>query len=158
MLYVEHENGNPIDGHKATEIRRIARSIWVHLATVGKAPKTWLKADIHTADHYKREMRRHFPELRLCESDWKADQIAIEHYPSWHSNYMKSMAVKQEEPGLTDITSPTLSKRPSRAVNHSTKRKKLDQNVDGMSTAYAGMDHQAGVTALKVRFPFVVGY
>ena len=43
-------------------------------------------------------MRRRFPELRLCEANWKVDQIATDIYPSWHHHYFKGMhtAIKQE--------------------------------------------------------------
>ena len=134
MLFVEDEEGNPIDGHKATEIRRIARSIWVEFAKNGKAPKTWCKADISTAQEYNNEMRRFFPELRLCEFDWKAEQIAIENYPSWHQNYFKDKdkAPKNEAVDVSlnvDSSSeaaPARSKRHTSdpAAGHVTKKKK----------------------------------
>ena len=56
MLFVEDEGGNPIDGHRATEIHKIARSIWVKLARNGKAPKFWSKADISTAQEYNNKI------------------------------------------------------------------------------------------------------
>jgi hypothetical protein len=147
MLYVEDERGNVIDGHRATDIRRVARSIWVQLAGAGKAPKTWTKADVLTVDHYKREMRRHFPELGLCDQDWKADQIAIDNYPSWHQNYCKDV-VKHEDPDTNMTLLPDTNKRPQ-AVEPTNlpavKKKKLDSmsstavasSSDDMSSGFA---------------------
>ena len=133
MLFVEDEGGNPIDGHKATEICRIAHSIWVEFAENGKAPKTWCKADISTAQEYNNEMRHFFPELRLCEFDWKAEQIAIENYPSWHQNYFKDKKAPKNE-GVdvslnvdsSDEAAPVRSKRHKSelAAGHVTKKKK----------------------------------
>jgi hypothetical protein len=44
MQYIEEENGEPVSGHRATEMCRIARSIWAHLSSIWKALKTWMKA------------------------------------------------------------------------------------------------------------------
>ena len=32
-------------------------------------------------------MGSHFPELRLCDLNWKAEQIATNHYPSYFNNW-----------------------------------------------------------------------
>jgi hypothetical protein len=45
MLFVVDEAGKPIDGHRATDIRDHARSIWKQLLNNGMAPKKW-KTDI----------------------------------------------------------------------------------------------------------------
>ncbi|KAG6805888.1 hypothetical protein H0H92_013610, partial [Tricholoma furcatifolium] len=37
-------------------------------------------------------MSKQFDELRLCEGHWKAQQIATDHYPSWHKNYAEKLA------------------------------------------------------------------
>jgi len=97
MQYIEDKDGNAVDGHRASKIREVARSIWAQLAGVGKAPKSWKQADISAAEHYRRELRRNFQELELCELDWKADQIAIEHYPSWCHNHSKDDTALKEE-------------------------------------------------------------
>jgi hypothetical protein len=127
MLFVENEGGDVIDGDRASEIRRVARSIWVQLASAGKAPRSWGKADIVTAEHYKREMRLRFPELRLCALDWKAEQIAIENYPSWHQHYFKDTIKHEESDTNISDAVPRSTKRPQsdlvQPINHSTKKK-----------------------------------
>jgi hypothetical protein len=94
MLYVEDEQGNTVNGNRASDMRRVARSIWIELARTGKAPKKWGRADVRVADYYKGEMRHRFPELRLCDQDWKADQIAIDNYPSWYQNFFWRIRLK----------------------------------------------------------------
>jgi hypothetical protein len=96
MQYVEDEQGNPISGDRAGEIRRAGRSLWTQLATAGVAPKTWTKADMNSSEFFKHEMRKRFPELRLCEANWKIEQIAIDYYPSWHTHHSKEAIVKRE--------------------------------------------------------------
>jgi hypothetical protein len=134
MLYVEDENGVPVDGHRATEIRRITRSIWVHLASVGKAPKSWMKADILTAEHYRREMKRHFPELQLCELDWKSDQIAIENYPSWHTNYFKE-EIRPKSSDTDDSIHQNKRTQSPFLIAHTAKRKKLSMTEGTLKEA-----------------------
>jgi hypothetical protein len=87
MRYVEFENGEMISGDRATEIRRFARSIWVLLGKKGTPPATWGTADIETRKLYSQEMCMRFPELKLCNLDWKAEQIATDNYPSWHNTW-----------------------------------------------------------------------
>jgi hypothetical protein len=86
MKFIEDENGNIIDGYRASIIRKFARELWSGLANIGKAPKTWGKVDARVATEYRTEMGRKFPELQLCDDDWKADLIATINYPSWYSN------------------------------------------------------------------------
>ena len=63
MLYVENDEGQPIDGSRAAEICKISRSLFVQFAEAGVAPKTWTKASIATADFYRREMQNRSPLL-----------------------------------------------------------------------------------------------
>jgi hypothetical protein len=92
MRYVEFEDGQMISGDRATEIRRFARSIWVLLGNKGTPPVTWGAADIETRKLYSQEMCTRFPELKLCDLDWKAEQIATDNYPSWHYTWDSKMA------------------------------------------------------------------
>jgi hypothetical protein len=84
MKYIQDENGTTIDGHRATHMRTIAAGIWGALADAGGAPLTWGKGSLMMREKYNQEMRRRFPEIGLCASDWKAEQIAIDNYPSFH--------------------------------------------------------------------------
>jgi hypothetical protein len=96
MRYIEDHQGVTIDGYRAGEMQKFARSIWISLSKSNKAPKTWGKADVETAQQYRREMCRRFSELRLCAYDWKVDQIATDNYPNWALHYLDHHAVKQE--------------------------------------------------------------
>jgi hypothetical protein len=41
------------------------------------------------------EMGQKFPELRLCEGNWKADLIATLNYPPWYSNNIEKEGLKR---------------------------------------------------------------
>lgn len=99
MRYVEDENGEPVDGYLAQHIRTWARGIWIEIAEKGILRAKWGDMSVEDLKYYHREMRRKFPILALCENSWKADQIAIDNYSSWHTSYAPkhtSVKVKQE--------------------------------------------------------------
>jgi len=56
----------------------------VLLGKKGTLPATWEAADIETGKLYSQEMCMRFPELKLCDLDWKVEQIATNNYPFWH--------------------------------------------------------------------------
>jgi hypothetical protein len=41
MLYIEHEDGTPVDGTMASNIRDLARALWRDIYQSGHAPDTW---------------------------------------------------------------------------------------------------------------------
>ena len=99
MRYVEDENGEPVDGFQAQYIQTWARRIWIEIAEKGILRPKWGDMSVEDLKYYHREMRRKFPVLALCENSWKADQIAIDNYSSWHTSYApkhSSVKVKQE--------------------------------------------------------------
>lgn len=108
LKFIEDENGNIIDGFRATAMRKFARELWAGLNGVGKAPKTWGKVDAAVAAQYRNEMERKFSELRLCDNSWKADFIATLNYPSWYNNNVE----KEEHLKRTSVDPPPDAKRP----------------------------------------------
>ena len=118
LRYVEDVDGVVVDGYHASEMRKFARAIWNQLHGAGKAPRSWGKADLDVATHYRREMRRRFPELGLCEFDWKAEQLATDNYPNWASNNFQAVKSESSEPSLTH------NKRRRDSVGHISKRAK----------------------------------
>jgi len=80
MQYVEDRDSRIMDGDRASAIRDFARAVWGEkLKKRGPMLALWEVAD---SDY---EMAQRFYELRLCELDWKADQITKEIYSHWHS-------------------------------------------------------------------------
>lgn len=103
MRYVETASGEIIEGNRAADIRRFARSIWVFIGKERTPPATWGSADIKTKEYYCREMRNLFEELGLCDLDWKAEQIATDNYPSWRATWTKQNSEKKPD---TDLAVP----------------------------------------------------
>ena len=98
MKYIENEDGTVIDGFRAADIRRYARSLWVQMALDNKLPATWSDADAASLTYYSTSMAQRFSELRLCASDWKANLMATDNYPSWRHNWMKKKNKEGKRP------------------------------------------------------------
>ncbi len=61
----------------------LAQAIWVGFGTVRAAPLTWEEADEKMRDGYYTAMCAGFFELRLCDSNWKAEKVATNMYHLW---------------------------------------------------------------------------
>jgi hypothetical protein len=73
-------------------MRKFARSIWVSFGNQGATlSDKWGQADVDIKTQYYTAMNKRFPELRLCELDWKANQLATEMYPSWRTNWLAKL-------------------------------------------------------------------
>jgi hypothetical protein len=109
MLYVEDTDGNPVDGARATQIRRRAREIWNCFGKAGVAPATWRKLGLPQLRFYRHEITAEFAELQLCEGNWKTDRIATDNYPAWYRSYTKpdtkSVKLEKLDGGDTGIPS-----------------------------------------------------
>ena len=79
-------------------------------------------------NEYRWEMGRHFPELQLCENDWKFELLAIENYPSWYNNHCRPKVKKEEGPS----THPDKKKRPPNQNTGEDDQAAKKQRVDLM--------------------------
>ena len=98
--YIKGADGKLVDGWKLRDIQAHARAIWTSFQTIGHAPLTWGRADVEVTHAFRHEMCMEIPEFAYCENDWKADQLATDHYPSWYRNHIKGIEFK-EEPNFT---------------------------------------------------------
>jgi hypothetical protein len=129
--YMEDTGGNPVDGYKLKDMLTHMRSIWSSLLSRNRAPTTWGKAEMEVLQHFRREMRVKFSEFSLCENDWKADYLATTHYPSWYSNHVKGVVIKDEAEELVDFgdDQSSGSKRPAFEQSSDSQPKKKIKKV-----------------------------
>ncbi len=161
MQYVVDKQGNPVDGHRATEIRRVARGIWEHLLTRSLAPERWSNASMRTMDIYKHEMQSRCEELRLCEDAWKAHQIAFDYYWSWRAGKEKRGAfnVKEEDedidPGdgkeVPNLTPSGKRPRPRPSAPASAKRMRSSSGSSIVSINAVDAIAKAPISSVQVR-------
>lgn len=84
MLYVTSAEGMAIDGFRAGNIRRLGIKLFVGMAAMGVAPLTWTQGSLQGQQSFSATICHHFPEMALCENDWKVQKMAKNMYSSWH--------------------------------------------------------------------------
>lgn len=84
-------------------------TLWFMLLKHQHAPISWMKIDILALEFVHLSIRNEFIHFWLCNSDWKTDQLAIQHYLQWThrprepGDVSKSM-VKQEKSHETSLS------------------------------------------------------
>jgi len=123
LLFLVDKYCKVLSESRQKDVRSFQRSIWYTLLSFNLAPVAWSKVDsIAQLYYYGCGMRTRFPELQLCEGDWKAEAMAVECYHGWvdrptsttvksESKEVKIKNEKSREPSLTLAASS--SKRPT---------------------------------------------
>ncbi|KAF8805084.1 hypothetical protein BYT27DRAFT_7007191, partial [Phlegmacium glaucopus] len=83
MNFIEDINSQPIDGHKAMEIWKAVREIWVEMDQAGVAPQTWSKVGHTILMGLFQRMYEQFPKLTHCDRHWKLNKICTDTYSQW---------------------------------------------------------------------------
>lgn len=131
MLYIEDEQGDPISGYKATEIRSIAYRVFRELQERNMAPLTWGTIRSQASKYYHREMNKAFPILGLCADRWKADRLASKNYSSWYGTHGHAEIVPKLEDDQTSNVS--IGQKRYRRQRHISPKKKAKTVNDGPS-------------------------
>ncbi|KIL61729.1 hypothetical protein M378DRAFT_179966 [Amanita muscaria Koide BX008] len=128
LLFLEDEYGVMIPLSRLSSMRGILKGLFDLLkASLPEILKeTWCQYDTEFQDIVYRELRAHFPELAMCNDNWKARSLLIEWYCNWYSH--PSHSIKAEHIDHTLSHSTTMSEVVSDTVNRSppsTSRKRL---------------------------------
>ncbi|KIJ61364.1 hypothetical protein HYDPIDRAFT_189636 [Hydnomerulius pinastri MD-312] len=89
-------------------MRAHIQSLWKTLLIYGHAPTSWSKASGLANEYVTFCMRIQFPQLRLCEDNWKTEVFATRHYPQWREKPLPAVEVKQED--TTDLAQDLIEK------------------------------------------------
>lgn len=81
--FICDESGESIVSSRIDEIGDAAKLAWNELHHFRLAPTTWAKKIDRANEYFSNTMRTKFPELRLCQGDWKLQEFATERYPAW---------------------------------------------------------------------------
>ena len=101
--FIESVEGATVSTERISGIRRAARELFISIQasweTNGRnVPATWGAMSHGNKDYYRRKMKEQFPELALCEGDWKCEYVATQTYSGWYRTYGQPK-VKQEPGG-----------------------------------------------------------
>lgn len=164
MPFVQTADGNVVDGHRASAIRSHLRALLVQLAAGSRVlPTTWGKSGKEERDYVYLQLETAFPELRLCELHWKAQNIVTDVYTKWYSKHIGAQTSRikiedndndEDEDRLDNpsrSSSPTFSsERRSSPSLPPRKRAKLSQKVPtSLSPANIPPLLQDSATSLK---------
>jgi hypothetical protein len=155
------EDGNVIDGDRASEIRKFARAVWVSFGKRGHAPAKWGQADVETRKMYCQEMNSRFPEFRFCDLDWKSEQVATDNYPSWFTTWaskQKELKQEDEEDIINKSTQSKRSRKPS--TQSALKRKKFETQTEGDDDPVGGLGEatmESDIVIVSANIPATTG-
>jgi hypothetical protein len=97
QTYIEDIHGKVISADRATAIRQTLRQLWREYELNGSAPTTWDTASHEVSRDCTEKMVNTYPELGLCEDNWKLHYLCTKQYPGWvRSNNGKKVSVKEE--------------------------------------------------------------
>ncbi|KAF8177746.1 hypothetical protein K438DRAFT_1769851 [Mycena galopus ATCC 62051] len=109
LQFIEDKNGEVTFDDK-NACRGWCYKFFHGLQEEGRAPDSWGKASLALTSEFCTAVETKYPNLRLCHSHWKADQLAGIVYPSWHSTHGdKEGKVKQEAPDVAFSDDESLS-------------------------------------------------
>ncbi|KAJ7783930.1 hypothetical protein DFH07DRAFT_764299 [Mycena maculata] len=112
MLYVTSAEGIAIDGFRAGNIRGLAIKLFVGMAARGVAPLTWTQGSLQGQRAFSAEICKHYPEMALCDNDWKVQKMAKNMYSSWHKGNVRN-SIKLE----ADNSVPPLKGKKKRSLD-----------------------------------------
>ncbi|KAG6913857.1 hypothetical protein DXG01_003830 [Tephrocybe rancida] len=95
LAYIQNKDGDPINELQASELCHHARSVWEYLHTEGMAPDTWKQCSEPALNYYLDEMYKFYPDLLLCDGDWKAERLVTDNYTGWMRNREKKKERKK---------------------------------------------------------------
>jgi hypothetical protein len=85
VLYLEDSDGRPHTKEWVQSFTRTVRQCWATLLELGLAPPTWATRNSVVFDWLRRSVYSEFPDLMLCEHDWKLEFYCTKHYSDWRS-------------------------------------------------------------------------
>lgn len=108
-VFVETEHGDPVGENRLDHLRKYACKFFEDIDK-SKAPPTWKQAPTEMRQTLHKLMVDRFPELKLCDSDWKVDQIVSSTYTSWHTYWVKRVESAQQKPRKRQKTTSLVSR------------------------------------------------
>lgn len=102
--FIESDDGIPVSVDRIKIIRRTSRELFTSIRAKWEesgrsAPDSWGKMSHGNKLFYREKMKEQYPELGLCEDDWKCEFLATQSYPGWHRNHGRSVEDVKVEPG-----------------------------------------------------------
>ncbi|KAJ3816787.1 hypothetical protein F5880DRAFT_1618932 [Lentinula raphanica] len=128
MKFVEDRQGNIVNGFRADAIRKLCYRLFGDFRDEGKAPAHWSQATHEISQRFFLELADQFPEVSYCANNWKAQKIATQIYPGWHTRHCPT-AIKKEAVNEQTFATPDQDLEPS---SSSLGKRSAIANPDGI--------------------------
>ncbi|THH31022.1 hypothetical protein EUX98_g3154 [Antrodiella citrinella] len=129
LHFIQRSDGSTISEEDAENMRGFSKSIWFSFLTYcSKAmPPTWLQAPLELRQHFNREMTAQFPDLRLCDSNWKVTEFASIYYAMWRPRF-----------GDSDTDGESVSRKRSKSATPFLGKKRVRLETPAVNVASPG--------------------
>lgn len=81
--FLTDADGKPLDDDRIDSMTKHARILWNSLYKEREDPVTWSVRSMTASAYFSNNMRIKYPELHLCEGDWKVHAFATVRFPDW---------------------------------------------------------------------------
>ncbi|OSD02893.1 hypothetical protein PYCCODRAFT_1435177 [Trametes coccinea BRFM310] len=81
--FLEDADGQELDPDYISRMREFCRSFAKMMARRGCLPAIWKDVDLHIAELFHDALRMKFPEIQLCDGNWKANLLMSQVYYDW---------------------------------------------------------------------------
>ncbi|KAI0082983.1 hypothetical protein BDY19DRAFT_998984 [Irpex rosettiformis] len=84
--FIQDDDGQLISEATLGRIRQVARGKFMEMAARGVLPDSWDKIQWSTRADFECDLERQFFVLRLCENNWKVNEVAKQLFPGFKQN------------------------------------------------------------------------
>lgn len=109
--FLQDESGQPIDKTTLSRISQVARGKFIEMATKGVLPGSWDKVQWSARADFEHGMEDQFFFLRLCENNWKVNEVAKHLFPGFKQNNPVLFTTIKTEPVSASTAATTNGKR-----------------------------------------------
>jgi hypothetical protein len=100
VIYFDDKDGRPHSAAWNDALSERVRDCWATLADLHLAPAKWGERNNIIFDWLKQQVYPDFPDVMLCELDWKLRYWCQTHYSSWRDDHIgKAAEVKAQYAG-----------------------------------------------------------
>ncbi|KAM6489241.1 hypothetical protein JOM56_015411, partial [Amanita muscaria] len=83
LAFICDEYGDFVGAARIKSMTDTAKKLWADLHHHRLAPATWRLISKHADAYYSNNMHIAYPELQLCDENWKVKMFATIRFPDW---------------------------------------------------------------------------
>ena len=112
--FMEDSDGNHIHPNQQNQILEEVHSCWRTIRSFNINLMTYREMPATVMDYFRAWMESKCPELQLCSSHWKVDEVWRENFLSWKGGTKKSCQVSELKNNTHELPQPGSAELPNR--------------------------------------------